>query len=137
MPFAEQARLVAGFLQHLRVGGLGAVQRPLAVEDKAVHVGVSSGQDAGAGGSAQGVGAVAAVKDHALSAQLVEVGQRDGGIVLGGAQRLVGVVVRDDEKDVRLFIPRSLGLGCEGSCRQQDQSSGNDGFQRSHIAWRI
>ena len=31
---------------------LGAVQRPLAVEDEAVHVGVSSGQDAGAGGSA-------------------------------------------------------------------------------------
>ena len=96
-----------------------------------------AGQDARAGGAAQGVGAVAAVKDHALATQLVEIGQGHGGIILAGAQRLVGVVVRNDEKDIRLFILRSLGLGRERSCRQQGQSSGDDGFQGSHIAWRI
>ena len=110
MPFAEKARLVSGLLQHFRVSGLGAVQRSLSVEDKAVHVGMPAGQDAGAGGAAQGVGAVAAVKNHALASQFVEIGQGHGGIIIAGAQRLVGVVVRNDKEDIRFFIFLSLGL---------------------------
>ena len=111
MPFAEKARLVSGFLQHFRVSGLGAVQRSLPVEDEAVHVGMPAGQDARAGGAAQGVGTVAAVKNHALASQFVEVGQGDGRIVFAGAQCLVGVVVRNDKEDVRFLVFRSLGLG--------------------------
>ena len=110
VPFAEKARLVSGLLQHFRVSGLGAVQRSLSVEDKAVHVGMPAGQDAGAGGAAQGVGAVAAVKNHALASQFVEIGQGHGGIIIAGAQRLVGVVVRNDKEDIRFFIFLSLGL---------------------------
>ena len=110
MPFAEKARLVSGLLQHFRVSGLGAVQRSLSVEDKTVHVGMPAGQDAGAGGAAQGVGAVAAVKNHALASQFVEIGQGHGGIIIAGAQRLVGVVVRNDKEDIRFFIFLSLGL---------------------------
>ena len=69
-----------------------------------------AGQDAGAGGAAQGVCAVAAVKNHALASQFVEIGQGHGGIIIVGAQRLVGVVVRNDKEDIRFFIFLSLGL---------------------------
>ena len=50
-------------------------------------------------------------QNHALASQFFEIGQGHGGIIIAGAQRLVGVVVRNDKEDIRFFIFLSSGLG--------------------------
>ena len=44
-----------------------------------------------------------------MASQFVEIGQGHGGIIIAGAQRLVGVVVRNDKEDIRFFIFLSSG----------------------------
>ena len=48
--------------------------------------------------------------------------------MLAGAQRLVGMVIRNDEQDVRFFILSGRSLRHQGRSRQQRQCSGEDGF---------
>ena len=110
MPFAHDAGLVACFLQHFRVGGLVAVEGgSTVVVQEPVVVGVAPCEHAGARRSAQGVGAVGAVKHHALIGQSAEPGQGYRTVLLAGAQRVCAVVIGDDKQDVRPLICTQRG----------------------------
>lgn len=78
------------------------------IEKVAVHVGMAPRVDAGAGGAAEGVGAVAPIKDHAFIRQFAEVRIRHGGILVTGAQGLVGVVISNNNQDIGALVRRLL-----------------------------
>ena len=110
VPLADNGGLVAGLLEHFREGGLGAVKGSrVFIEQIAVHVGMAPCVNAGARRSAQGVGAVAPVKDHAFVRQLAEVRIGHGRILVTGSQSLVGVVISNNNQDIGALV-RSLLL---------------------------
>ena len=90
----------------------------VAVSDEAVEVGVLPGLNDSPAGSADAVGDVAAVKEHALVGDAVHVGSGDaGGVVC--AEGLLAVVVGKDEEDIRPLGgggPAEGGEGEEGEC---------------------
>lgn len=90
---------------------------------------VLAGDDAGAAGGADGVGAEGVLENHALGCELVE---GRGGVEFFqqgsvGADRLGGVVVTHDEQDVGSV------LGYErGEVAQKEQAGGGSGREKSH-----
>ena len=109
VPLADNGRLVTGLLEHFRESGLGTVKGSrMFVEEVPVHVGMAASVNTGPRRSAQGVGAVAPVKDHAFVRQFAEVRIRHGRILFTGAQGLVGMVVGDNDHDVGALVRRLL-----------------------------
>ena len=83
VPFADDRGLIAGALQGFGEGGLFAVEVAVVVVEEAVDVGVLAGEDAGAGRSADGVGAIRAFENGSLFREAVDV--RSGRDVLEAA----------------------------------------------------
>ena len=105
VPFAHNTGLVPGCLQHLRVCRLGSVEcRAAVVIQETVVVRVAAGQHAGAGGTAERIRAVRAVKHHTLICQSAETRHRHRRVSVAAAQHLRRVVIRDDEKQIRAGI---------------------------------
>ena len=99
--FAEEGGLVACFSQHFWKDGLVPIEA-VAIVHEAILVAMLSGQDDGATGPTNGIGAKAFFKNHSLRSKLVDFGS--------GVQRfqptfispdgLGGMVVREDENDI-------------------------------------
>ena len=125
MPFAYNGRLVSGLLKHFGKGGLGTVERSgVFIEQVAVHVGMAARVNAGAGWSAKGVGAVAAVEYHAFVRQLAEIRVGHGRIFFTGAQGLVGMIVRDNDQNIwPLVLLLGLGAECQGGGAGRQQQA--------------
>ncbi len=92
--------LVASLLEELGEGDLGAVEATVVIVVEAVEVRIFAGEDAGATGPAEGIRRQATVEAHAFGGDAVDVG---GFVQAGavGADGLVGVVVAEDEDNVR------------------------------------
>ena len=72
VPLADDRGLVAGLLQQLGKGLLGAVEA-VAVAEEAVDVAVLAGQDDGPAGAADRVGHQAAVEEHPFAGEAIDV----------------------------------------------------------------
>ena len=57
VPFADHGGLVTGLLDQLGEGGLAAVEARVVIVEEPVGVGMEAGEDSGAGGAANGIGA--------------------------------------------------------------------------------
>ena len=128
VPLAYDGGLIAGLLQQLREGELRAVEDRVRVVEEAVEVRVFAGQDDGAARTADGVGDQGAIEAHAFLGEAVDVRglvQLTG--VTVGADRLVGMVIGEDEHDVGL-------LGRCGGQEAADQTK--EECQESHgVRW--
>ena len=114
VPLADDGRLVAGGVEQLGEGRLRAVEAAVGVVVEAVRVGVLAGQDRCAAGPADRVRHDAPVEPHPLPGQPIDVRRLDQPArVVVGADGLVGVVVAEDEDDVR----RLVWSGLRGSPR--------------------
>jgi hypothetical protein len=108
VPLADDRGLVVGGLKHFREGRLRTVEPAVGVVVEAVEVVVLAGQDARPAGAADGVRDQAAVEPDALLADPVDVrGVDELPRVAVGADRLVGVVVGEDQDDVGLLGGRN------------------------------
>ena len=105
MPFANHRRLIAGFLQQFGERLLSPIKL-VAVDEKPVEVRVLAGLDHGAHGAADAVRHIAMREQHALASQTVNVWSLIDLRPIR-SNRLVSVIVREDEQDVRLV--RCLG----------------------------
>ena len=124
VPFADDRRLVAGFLQQFRESHLGRVEPAVGVVVKAVEVVVLPRQHARPAGPADGIGHQAAVEPHALPGQPVDVRRLvELARVTVGADRLIGMVIREDEHDVGFVGRRS---------ERPQQQPAEQGAQMSH-----
>ena len=124
VPLADDGGLVAGLLQQLREGELRAVEDGVRVVEEAVEVRVFAGQDDGAARTADGIGDQSAIEAHTFLGKAVDVRglvQLTG--VTVGADRLIGVVIGEDEHDVGL-------LGRSGGQEAADQTE--EKCQESH-----
>ena len=105
VPLTDDTRVVTGGLQHLGVGRLRAVEgRAAVVIQEGVVVRVTPREHAGAGGPAEGVCTIGAIKHHTFLRHSAEAGQGHGAVLLAGAQSLDGMVIRYNEQDVRPLI---------------------------------
>ncbi len=107
MPFAEQRRLVAGFLQELGKRRLPAVEDRGVVDD-AVAMAVLAGQQNRPAGPADRVRAEAVDESDAVPGQPVDMRRPVQAPVVAG-ERLEGVVVGHDEEDVGPSVPSPAG----------------------------
>jgi hypothetical protein len=125
VPLADHGRGVAGPLQVLRVkhqvGGHGVV-----VVHHAVPVGVLPREDGGPGRGAQGGGHKGVGQVHAALGELVEVGRLHERLPLEEAQRVVAVVIGEDEHQV-------AGLGA-GFFRQGRDLAGGRACAKTGVA---
>jgi len=116
MPFADHRGLVPGLLEQLGEGGLGAVKTAVVIVVKAVDVAVRAGDERGAAGAAQRIVHQETVKPHAFPRQPVNVrGLNEVARFAIGADRLPGVVIREDEQDVG----PTGGLAANGKTNRQ------------------
>ena len=115
VPLADHRGGVASLAQKLGKGLLGTVEL-VAVHKETVGVRVLACLDRGPHGTADGVGHVALLEEHAIPGQRIDVGR--GGVLLEpgivGPDRLVGVVVREDEQNVRSVGRENRRGGSEG-----------------------
>ena len=102
------------------------------VEEVPVHMGVAASVNTSPRRSAQGVGAVAPVKDHAFVRQFAEVWIRHGRILFTGAQGLVGMVVGDNDHDVGALVRRLLLRLVRGSGQGTGRKHQGDGGMTVH-----
>ena len=104
VPLAEYRRLVPGRLQELRKRLLGSVE-PQSVVENSVQMAVLAGQDHGPARSANRVRHQSPVEPHPLSGDPIQVGRVvDHRAVC--AERLIGMIVRENEEDVGPFLSR-------------------------------
>src|ERR1035437_1846487 len=98
MPFADQRGLVTRFLEQLGKSDLGAIEATVDVVVKAVDMTVSAGNERGAAGTTQRIVHEKTIKPHAFPRQPVNVWRLNQMARFAvGADRLPGVVVRQDE----------------------------------------
>lgn len=101
MPFSEYGRLVSFFLQEFWKSLLRSVEL-VAICHEAVQMAVLSCQNDGATGSAYRVGNEAIFEPHSFRSDAVDVGCFIA-VRSISADRLVPVVIREDEEDVGSF----------------------------------
>ena len=102
VPLADDRRLVAGAVQQLGERDLRAVEPAVGVVVEAVAVGVFPGQDRGPAGPADGIRHDAAVESHPFPGQAIDVRRLDQPArIVVSADGLIGMVVAEDEEDVR------------------------------------
>ena len=105
VPFTDEGGCVAVFLEH---GGKGEAiffdeTRASGAGEDSFHAGSeghASGEDAVAGGRADGGGAVSVGKAKAFAGELVDVGCGDFRLVVVAAEVSIAEVVGEDEEDV-------------------------------------
>lgn len=115
VPFADVMSRITGIRENLRHGALAGWQHEV-VMNHAVLVGVAAGQDAGAVGSANGVGGVGASKADPLLRQAVEVRRPHIGIP-GVPEGAPAPLIGQDEQHIG---PVLEGSGCRhGGTGQQ------------------
>jgi len=104
MPFADHRRGVARFAEEFWEGLLGPVEL-VSVYQKAIGMGILAGLNGGPHWPADRVGHVALLKEHAVAGERIDVRGRavflEPGVV--SADRLIGMVVGEDEQNVRAF----------------------------------
>ena len=101
VPFSEYGCLISFFLQKFGKGLLRSVE-PVTICHEAVQMAVLSCQNDGAAGSAYRVGNEAIFEPHSLRSDAVDVGCFVA-VRSISADRLVPVVIREDEEDVGSF----------------------------------
>ena len=97
---------------------------------------VLAGQDVGAGGAADGIGAEGILEKHALRGDTVDVG---GGCDLieeparVGRDGIAGVVIGEHEDDVGLLSRGGKSQCAEGRAEEADKGSIHEGDQKSRL----
>ena len=130
VPLADHGRLVAGRLHELGEGLLVPVE-DVAVLQVPVGVGVQPGQHRRAARSADRVPAEAVLEEHALARQPIDVRRHVARPAVGG-DRVGGVVVAEDEDDVRAIVRGQGGRGQE----QGEQAAQLHGSRVGRVAAR-
>ena len=116
VPLADDGGLVAGLLKELREGDLRAVEDGIRVVIESVQVRILAGEDNRATRTADGVGHQGAIETHAFIGEAIDVrGLVQLARVAVGADGLIGMVIGEDEHDVRL-------LGRSGRQKAADQT---------------
>ena len=134
VPLAENGRLVTGRAEQLGEGRLRTVEAAVGVVVKTIQVGVLTGQDRCAAGTADRVRHDAPVKTHPLPGQAIDVRRVDQPArIVVGTDGLVGMVVAEDEDDVRGPSCNALSrlLGTVGRLRRYDPNPGGYGLARN------
>ena len=108
VPLAENGRLVTGRTEQLGEGRLRTVEAAVGVVVEAIQMGVLTGQNRCAAGTADRVRHDAPVETHPLLGQAIDVRRIDQPArIVVGTDGLIGMVVAEDEDDVRgLLGPR-------------------------------
>lgn len=128
MPFADHASVIAGSLEILGDGRLGAVE-PIE-RGNAVQVAVFAGEDRGPAGAADRIDAKAIFESHAGVRQAIQV-RRLVHAAPVGADRVRRVVVAHDEEDVRAGrVGSGNGQGGREQQRGHRKLHAEDGEQR-------
>ena len=121
VPFPDHRRLVSARLQQLRQCLLAAVEDAVLVVRETVGMTVLAGQQAGPGGSAQGICDKTVCEAGPFLGQTVDVGGPHEPLVIR-AYGLVGVVVTHDVNDIQRLFGLFLCLGT-GDCGRRGRSS--------------
>ena len=143
VPLADERGLIARAPQRLGEGPLRTVERLPLVGREAVDVAVLAGKDGGAAGSADGVATEALFEQAALARQPVNVRRQVVFAAEGaeppvvGADGLQGMVVAEDEQEVRLAACRRGPRGQETAGQSEahaleKMTSGNRGLLMRH-----
>ena len=130
VPFADEGGCVSFSLEHGgecesilfdEAGASGA-------GEDAFHAGSeghASGEDAVAGGRADGGGAVSVGKTESFAGELVDVGCGDFGLVVVATEVAVAEVVGEDEEDVGEAVGLCLDWGFAGEEQKERQQGGD------------
>ena len=133
VPLAEDARGVAGGLEHLRERR-GLQREPLALEDRvsdAVLELVAAGEERAARGRARGAD-VEVREAHALGVETVHVRGLEHGVAVGG-DVAVALVVGEEEDDVRALAGERGGGGGGGTGEQCDEREAKEREQTKKL----
>jgi len=99
LPPREKGELVARFFKQLWKGLLRAIES-VAVGIESGQVRILAGLDHRPSGSADRIGDVAAIEEHAFGSKSIDIGRMIQSISVC-AHSLIGVVVRENEDDIR------------------------------------
>ena len=128
VPLADDRRLITGLLEQLGKGDLGAVELAIAVVVEAVDVRILAREHAGPARPADAIRHQAAVEAHPLFGDAVDIrGRVQLQRMPVGADRLIRVIVRENEDDVRRL---RLGGGCDRSrdCKSDADETDTHGW---------